>query len=767
MSIQESLRKFIQTVAPSFELLKEPIIILDTDLRIVWANQATYSTLNSDANELIGKHCFEVIHGQNRPIGPCLAQICLVTQTSHSFSTNESHLGGWIDVHVSPIFDEDEKVVGIFHIAHNINQLKYYQKELQHTRDILANIINSTPDLIYYKDAEGRIIEANRAYLRNFEISGDDYKGKKSIELARFSKLPKEIFEYCDQSDREVWRSRRPMHVRMQFSPPDRSPRIMDALKIPLFHSDGSPKGLIVISRDITELELEKKALKELSQRQQAILDYAPVGILFLAPEQRVLYANKKARNLFRWSDATSEKFSLFNFQTSKNDVLELGEIQDKLLKGKTIFLERRILREDGTSFWARLTGALIDVEDPKKGSIWIIEDIEREKTLLEEIKLSEDTFRTITELASDGIVVMDKQGRITFWNPAAERLFGYSRDEVLGKDLHLLLAPKRLHHRYLKGFRRFIRTGKTRLAKQLLQFPAVTKEGKEIHVELSFSIMNLSGESFALGIIRDITERIEREREKRLLEEKAQRMQLLDSLGTLAGSIAHDFNNLLMGILGSTDLISLNKHHPEKIEKYIETIQKAVKKASQLTRAMLVYTGGQGLEKMPVDVKVLLKDVVPALATHIPKKAQFQIDIPEHLPKINADPTQIVQAVTNVVVNAAESLRDSKGVVSLRVYATRLTQKDFVHPYCFASDETIPGWYLCISCSDTGEGMDEKTLKRMFEPFYSTRFFGRGLGLTSVLGITTAHKGAVFVESKKGKGTCIKLYFPVSSDFD
>ena len=766
MPTQDSLKRFIQTVAPSLRQLKDPIFIMDTELKIVWANEATYSVLRSDAKELIGNYCFKAIHGQEKPIGPCLAEACITTKEPHFFSANEPKLGGWIDVNVSPVFDEDGNIIGILHIAHNIDQLKYYQRELQYTRDILANIINSTPDLICYKDAEGRIIEANTAYLRNFEISGEGYKGKKNTELALLSKLPKWIFEHCEKMDEEVWRLRRPIHVREQFAPPGRPPRIMDALKIPLFNPDGTPKGLIVVARDITELELEKSALKEISQRQQAILDYAPVGILFLAPDQRILYANKKAKSLFRWTDGAPKDFSLLEPNSTKGSSEDReGEIHTKLLQGKTIFQERRLSRQDGTRFWARLTGALIDPKDPDKGSIWIIEDIEREKVLLEEIKRSEETFRTITELASDGIVVMDKFGRVTFWNPAAERLFGYKRDEVLGKDLHLLLAPKRLHKRYYEGFKRFTQTGRTNLANRLLQFPAVTKNGHEIYVELSFSVMNLGGEFFALGIIRDITERIETEREKRLLEEKAQKMQLLDSLGTLAGSIAHDFNNLLMGISGFTDLIVLDKHDPEKIERHTQKIQNAVKKASQLTKAMLAYTGEQSLVKRPVDVGLLLNDVVPALKTHIPKKSKLEIDMPEYLPKVEGDPAQIVQAVTNILVNAAESLENGKGVVCLKAYTTRLTQRDLMHPHCIASDEAAPGWYLCISCSDTGHGMDEETLKRMFEPFYSTKFFGRGLGLTAVLGIMKAHRGAVFVESEKDKGTIIKLYFPVSSD--
>ena len=154
----------------------------------------------------------------------------------------------------------------------------------------------------------------------------------------------------------------------------------------------------------------------------------------------------------------------------------------------------------------------------------------------------------------------------------------------------------------------------------------------------------------------------------------------------------------------------------------------------------------------------------MPVLSSHIPKKATFEVLIPDVLPEVEGDPGQIVQAVTNIVINAAESLKDETGTVRLKAYATRLSKQDLLASHCVAAEEATPGQYLCIMCEDTGEGMAEDTLNRIFEPFYSTRFFGRGLGLTAVLGIMKGHKGAVSVESRKGHGTRIRLYFPASS---
>ncbi len=511
-----------------------------------------------------------------------------------------------------------------------------------------------------------------------------------------------------------------PLHTVEHFAPPGRDERIFDVLKIPLFNPDGSSKGLIVIGRDITEIESEHEAIKELSERQQAILDHAPVGIVFLSQDKETIFANKKATEVFLINEGNLE--DLHDLERQLYPVPEIGQ---------TVVREKIIQRPDGSSFWARITGALVDPKEPQKGTIWIIEDIDREKALLEEIKRDEYTFRTITELASDAIVLIDTKGKITFWNNAAQKIFGYSREEAVGKDLHLLLSPVGFHEHIKKAPIDLKINYETKTIKQLSQFSAQTKEGKKITVELSLSTIDLGGNHYVLGLIRDITERVRAEKEKRLLNEKAQKMQFLDSLGILARGVAHDFNNLLMGISGFADLILLDNRVPEKIKGHAKKILEAVKAASSLTQTMLAYTGEKSFISRPIDVRKLIVDMEPTIRSHIPKTAAFKIDLPDKLPMIEGDPVQLTHAINNIVLNAAESLENGHGSIELKVYVTRLTQRDIMAYDCIASNEAKPGWYLCISCTDTGKGMDEQTIKRIFDPFYTTKFFGRGLGLT------------------------------------
>ncbi|WP_141674269.1 PAS domain-containing sensor histidine kinase [Dissulfuribacter thermophilus] len=753
MMSNTALSAFINKVSRTLDLLFDPIFIIDPDLKIVWANKATKNLVVTEDDALYGTFCHEAIHGKETPIDTCLAKTCIEKKEHRAFTIYEPKLGGWFNINISPIFDDHDNIIGAIHIAHDINALKRYQEELKETREILSTIIESSPDLICFKDRNGRLIEANKAYLDAFELSHIHYKGKKTTELAQLSPLPKIIFDRCEQLDQEALSMETPLHTVERFDPPGRAERVLDVLKIPLFNPDGSPKGLIVIGRDITELESEHRAIKELSKRQQAILDHAPVGIVFLSPDKDTIFVNKKVIELFFINEGNLE--DLHGLEGQLYPVPEIGQ---------TVVREKIIQRPDGSRFWARITGALVDPKEPQKGTIWIIEDIEREKALLEELKRNEYTFRSITELASDAIVLIDSFGKITFWNTAAQKIFGYSKEEAIGKDLHLLLGPVKVHKNIKDAPINFKINYDTKLIKRLSQFSVQTKEGKKITVELSLSIINLGGNRYALGLIRDVTERLKAEEEKRRLNEKAQKMQFLDSLSILARGIAHDFNNLLMGISGFADLILMDSCVPEKIKGYAKKIHEAVKTASSLTQTMLAYTGEQCFIRRPVDVRKLIMDMGPTIRTQIPKTADFKIDLPDKLPMIEGDPIQLTRAVNNLVINAAESLDNGKGSVELKVYVTRLTQKDIMAHDCIASSEAEPGWYLCISCTDTGKGMDEQTIKRIFEPFYTTKFFGRGLGLTLVLGVVKAHKGAIQIKSRPKYGSCFRLFFPFSS---
>jgi len=277
---------------------------------------------------------------------------------------------------------------------------------------------------------------------------------------------------------------------------------------------------------------------------------------------------------------------------------------------------------------------------------------------------------------------------------------------------------------------------------------------------EQGCGIFNAEGELEALeGFITDVTARKRAEEERSRLEAQVQQAQKLESLGVLAGGIAHDFNNLLVGILGNADLAldELGPSSPARAT--VQEIVTAAKRAAELTRQLLAYSGKGRFIIGPVDINDLVREMAHLLDVSISKKALLRYNFASGLPAVMADASQIRQIVMNLIVNASEALEEKSGAI---VITTGVMQCDRDYLKSMHLDEDLPdGLYVYFEVSDTGCGMDAETRDRIFDPFFTTKFTGRGLGLAAVLGIVRGHNGAIKVYSEPGRGTTFKVLLP------
>ena len=255
-----------------------------------------------------------------------------------------------------------------------------------------------------------------------------------------------------------------------------------------------------------------------------------------------------------------------------------------------------------------------------------------------------------------------------------------------------------------------------------------------------------------------DITER--RQIEARLVQAQKQ-----ESLGALAGGLAHDFNNLLTGILGYLELAHEDIGDPaHPVVELIGLAQESARRAAQVTRQMLAFSGGGTFIVEPLDLAGLVSQTVPMLTAALPK-AMLMTEIDAGIPPIDGDAGQLRQLLTNLVTNAAESLIDGSGVVSVSV---RQQQVAAPLPALSVHEEEVPrGDYVVLTVADTGAGIDPRIRQRIFDPFFSTKFVGRGLGLSAVLGIVRGHHGHLRIESEAGRGTLVKVFLPVTAKED
>jgi PAS domain S-box-containing protein len=261
-------------------------------------------------------------------------------------------------------------------------------------------------------------------------------------------------------------------------------------------------------------------------------------------------------------------------------------------------------------------------------------------------------------------------------------------------------------------------------------------------------------------GSAMDITEQKEAELKRIEIEQKMQQSQKLESLGLLAGGIAHDFNNLLTGILGNTDILLYEIPGDSEIRSRLLEIKKTAKMASDLTHQMLAYSGKGSFIIEQINRNELFLDIVSLLEASISKKVRLHYDLIEDPPWIKGDATKIRQVVINLVLNASDAI-DNTGVITVRTSRAVLTEID--RKSLVIKPDPAAGHFLLLEVTDTGCGIEKNKLEQIFDPFYTTKFTGRGLGLAAVSGIIRSHNAGLTLKSRPGKGTSFKIYFPES----
>ncbi|MBK7294841.1 MAG: response regulator [Holophagaceae bacterium] len=281
-------------------------------------------------------------------------------------------------------------------------------------------------------------------------------------------------------------------------------------------------------------------------------------------------------------------------------------------------------------------------------------------------------------------------------------------------------------------------------------EYPVVCKDGRTAHLEIQAAII---GDQW-LVMFTDVSER-------RRGEESLRQTQKLESLGVLAGGIAHDFNNLLSAMLGNLNLAQMKLTPGGASGPYLEKMEDTIRKAAALTRQMLAYSGKGSFVVEPVDLNRLVAEITHLLTVSISKRVRLDYDLAPGLPAIEADAAQLQQVVMNLVTNASEAIGETEGVIristSLSDFGERELESDL------RGQGLEPGQYVTLRVLDTGCGMAPEVQARIFDPFFSTKGSGRGLGLSAMLGIVRGHRAGLEIQSDPGLGSVFQIHFRAS----
>lgn len=357
--------------------------------------------------------------------------------------------------------------------------------------------------------------------------------------------------------------------------------------------------------------------------------------------------------------------------------------------------------------------------------------------------------LRTVLNTAVDGVILIDAHGVIMSFNPACERLFGYSEEHVIGKNVHMLMPqPYRdQHDSYIENYKR---TGEAKIIGIGREVSGQRKDGSTFPMDLSVGEAKENGESTFVGMIHDLTER-------NRTQEQLVQAQKMETVGQLSGGIAHDFNNLLTVIIGNAELLADELKARPDLKELADTIALAGSRGAELTQRLLAFSRRQTLQPVAIDCNHFIKSMQQMLRRTLREDIDVRTALDADLWQAYADPAQLESAILNLALNAQDAMSNG-GCLTVSSANVPLDEgyRD-LHP------EVPPGHYVMVAVTDDGQGMTRDVLEKAFEPFFTTKDIGKGsgLGLSMVYGFVKQSAGHVTIYSAPGLGTTIRMYLP------
>ena len=372
------------------------------------------------------------------------------------------------------------------------------------------------------------------------------------------------------------------------------------------------------------------------------------------------------------------------------------------------------------------------------------LEQLVQERT--KELAISEKWHRSIFDNATDGIMVLDKTGKIINVNQKACEIHGFDKNALIGSDVSLLEA-KADRENYDERMSRIL-NGES----LIYETEHYQKDGNKVLLEVSSKAIDIEGETYIQSFYRDITE-------KKRIQEQLMHSQKMESVGSLAGGIAHNFNNILTAILGYAELLLEFSELDDTSKQRVRYIESSARKAGVMVSKLLSFARREPHEVLPLNLNDVINDSVKLIEGVLDKKIGLKVDLNSNIPVIEGDPNQLEQVMMNLMVNARDAMPDG-GLITIKTRLIEVGGNRHNLP-----DYVAPGRYVVLTISDTGSGIPKPVIDRIFDPFFTTKEKGKGtgLGLASVYGIVKDHKGYISVQSEIDKGTSFDVYLPAS----
>ncbi|MBW1836091.1 MAG: PAS domain S-box protein [Deltaproteobacteria bacterium] len=640
------------------------------------------------------------------------------------------------------IKDEEENIIGLLGIARDITDQKNAEKKMLEDEVFFESVFNSIQDGISVLDRDCNIVRVNK-WMEKMYSGQMPLVGKKCYSAFQQRQSP------CPWCPSVPTLETGEAHAEIvSYSLEDSQTGWIDLTTFPLKDASGTVVGIIEYVKDITAYKKVEEAFWKSEEKYKELANSLPQIIFETDESSKITFANHNAFNVFGYSQTEFDKgLNALDMLIPQDRERALENIQ-RVLNGEALGgVEYSALRKDGSTFPVSIHSNPIIRKNKPLGLRGIMIDLSEQKRYEEFLRESELRFRSLFDLSPQGIALTElDSGTLINVNATFCEITKYSMEELIGRSTEEVgFYSNSDRDRFIKELRA---AGEVRG----LEMDFKAKDGSMIKTLMFARPVNIAGKACILTVFLDLTE-------QKRLEFQLRQAQRMEAIGTLAGGIAHDFNNILFPIIGYTEMLIDNATEGSKSRDYLEEIFKEAIRARDLIRQILTFSRQSIQELKPMRVQPVVKEALKLLRSSIPATIQFNWRIDDACGVIMGDPTQIHQVIMNLCTNAYHAMEETGGHLEVSLTEIELGLDDMP-----GGIDLSPGRYIQLMVADTGQGMPSNVLKRIFDPYFTTKEEGKGtgLGLAVVHGIIKEHSGDIRVSSESGKGSVFHVYLPL-----
>ena len=612
-------------------------------------------------------------------------------------------------------------------------------RAIRESDERLKTISDNTSSIIYLKDVDGRYTFANKQFEKIWKLSAKDIIGKTDHDL-----FPRVFADDFVANDKLVIESKQ-SHEFDEVVNLEDGKHIYLAVKFPLLNKNNEPYALCGISQDITERKNKEIEITKLSRA----VEQSPAAVIITDRDGIIEYVNPKFTDStgYPYEEAIGKNPSIL--KSGETPKAKYKKLWDTILAGKEwkgVFHNRK---KDGTLYWENASIAPLKNKNGEITHFIAVKEDITERKKMETTLLDHETFiDSIVANMHDGLISINRENNIQLFNATAEKIFGWTSQEIMGKDL-TLLTPEVYREKHKVGFQNLIETGQSKILNDTVEIEGLRKNGTSFPLELSVSKMTQGDETWYVAVVRDISDKKENEERLRIAQKQLMASQKLASIGELSAGVSHEVLNPVNIISVHSQMLKRKVKDDERVQLYCDKVSNEIKRIQKIMGGLLDFSrqGDTKLEKGTLREHIE-KVIVLVENEYILDNVTFERDWCDKLVDIEYDADKLRQVFLNLINNAKQAMPNG-GTITIGCRPVKKRNKSY-HQFSF---------------KDTGSGMNEEVASKIFNPFFTTKAEGQGtgMGLSIVHGIIEEHGGEIEIETQEGKGTTFFINLPLA----